>query len=240
MAQLFSKVIRNGELLCYSERGALSYIMTNWIFQDGNIDRFIKLIKRNAFNEDGFLNEIKFPNTFQKFYAATEVVFGNKEGFGSPDGLLRLEMNDNSNVVIFIEMKIDESYKKSCDKKNNSSINNQIELKMRLANKILMGEKKVIKSGDKTLKLLNAVKELIDKHISTVGKKNHDNVYFLSITKDKQNPFKYIRCKAEMKRYLPAFNKPHRVGTLWKKWQKNMCWMSSDELLKLVFQNSEV
>ena len=239
MAKLYVKKIGNNDLLCYSERGALSYIMTNWIFQNGNINRFLNLIKYNSFNSNGYESEKSVPQSFKKFYSATEVVFGNKDGFGSPDGLLRLEMQDGSNVVFFIEMKIDESYVISCDKKTNSSINRQFELKMRLVNKVLMGTKEVVKSGDKSLRILEAVKELLENHVKTVGDKNHKNVYFLSITKDTENPFKKINNEKQMKKYLPCFKKPHKIGTLWGKWMNNMCWINSDELLNMVFEKNE-
>lgn len=238
MAKLYNKKIGNNELLCYSERGALSYIMTNWIFRDENINQFLDLIKFNNFNENGFESERKVQlSSFKKFYSATEVVFGNKKGFGSPDGLLRLEMQDGSNIVFFIEMKIDKSYKKSCDKEPNSSINNQFELKMKFVNKILRGEKKVVKSGDKTLNILNAVKELVEKHIKVVGNRNHKNIYFLSITFDKSNPFSLIKGPKDMKKYLPCYT-GHGYSGLWKVWQNNMCWISSSKLLDIVFKEN--
>lgn len=111
---------------CYSERGAMSYFM------------FVALPTQLG----DFLAGVSFPdgvvNPFVRLRMQTptavlfsELDFG-KEGFGCPDGAIYVECP--APTMIFIEVKLHESYAESCrGKKYNSTIKGQLELRYRMA-----------------------------------------------------------------------------------------------------------
>ena len=183
MAQLYSKVINNGELLCYSERGAISYLMTSWILDKKNLDLFIKNIENNK--------GLKIPTIkYEKYYPVSEIVFGNAHGFGSPDGVLIIESSNNK-TIFFIEAKFNSTYDDSCKKdKGNSRINKQFELKNKFI-QALYGKRKDtkrIESSGKALILKEGIGLFCEQYL--VNENKSVQTYFLAITDDVENPFK--------------------------------------------------
>ena len=129
MAELFIKpATDNCEFGCYSERGIMSYFM------------FVHLPTRLG----GFLSSLEFAdgcgNPFKNHADQTpkatifsELDFGN-EGFGKPDGAIFIECPEPT--MLLIEVKLNETYAKSCritkNSAYNSTIKGQLELKWRL------------------------------------------------------------------------------------------------------------
>lgn len=111
---------------CYGERGLMSYFM------------FVQLPKKLP----EFLKSLRFPNEASKPFANlnesiqrsiifSELSFGN-EGFGSPDGAIYVQWPEP--MMIFLEVKANESYVASCNRtySYNSTIRGQLELRWRM------------------------------------------------------------------------------------------------------------
>lgn len=211
MAYLKNKPSKDYEFECYSERGILSYFLFRHLPFEENLSIFL--------NSLSFPKNCDNPFTDQKISKPvffSELQLGSK-GFGSPDGAIFFE-SSNKNILIFIEGKFNETYLKSCKNNYNSSIQGQLELRWRAVSlykngsikeengirrlietkeykDFYKGKDEFYKSekvsandfhGFRRLRLLDGVKRLFDEYIL---KCDLNNIYFLCITTDKENPF---------------------------------------------------
>ncbi|MCX8016242.1 MAG: hypothetical protein N2692_03040 [Patescibacteria group bacterium] len=224
MADLyFKKYPDNITFECYSERGVISFLMLKWLTEDkDNINKFIGLIEDK--NKNNPLKNFK-PSQISIF---TELVLGFR-GFGCPDGLLYLK-NEIEEKLIFIEAKTNENAEESCNLKKSSSLNNQIELKMRMLHHYFKDPQKTIirainpnnKKENRTLELKDGVKVVFE-YIKKFEQKTND-VYFLIITKDSKNPILEFEKK---------LNKVSLKKDVYPKYKKQICWINFETLINL-------
>jgi hypothetical protein len=225
----------NTEFGCYSERGLMSYFML-CVLPDQVGD---------------FLADLRFPDGVEKPFEnqrgqhptskiLSELCFGN-EGFGSPDGALYVECSDPT--MFFIEVKLNESYAKSCRRRSyNSTIRGQLELKWRMTqlhkpefHQFYKGKRYIKESpafktdyeerddfyraserqDEKKWRSWRRLK--IDKGVEKFLKlltKCDDRVFFCAITPDHQNPFDA----------LPEL-RPRTAGVSWDQAKSKFCWL---------------
>ena len=243
MAKLIKKVTQRGQFELYSERGILSYFLFNYLPDGENLIKFVNSLSFPLNCINPFANQ-KIHNPV--FFG--ELVLG-PQGFGSPDGSIFFKCNNQNIMIFieakFNETYL-ESCKK---KKYNSTIKGQLELRWRAVslykNKSIKKDKKgtyLIEtdayrttyaakdtfyknrlriSGSnlgsyRRLILDEGVKRLFEDYIE---KCNLDDIYFLCITSDKENPFN--------NNYVD-YPKLHNLT--WDQSAKQFCWKSASEI----------
>lgn len=230
MAELFTKKNKNCTFECYSERGLLAYFMFRFLPQGKNLQNFLNGIVfpekiNNPFQHKDITDKVFF----------SELEFGKRDGFGCPDGAICFKINGNNNML-FIEGKFNETYGKSCKTKYEtkhyySTIRGQLELRWLCMSlykngkdleekgyKYIQGERDILRERPRKLKLIDGVKPIFDKYIH---KCDENNIYFLCITKDEDNPFNKLD------------NKLNTYGMEWDNAKKRFCWCSVDYIVDL-------
>lgn len=128
MAELFIKKEATCDFGCYSERGIMSYFM--FVHLPKHIEDFLTRLEFADKDANPFA-QVDWSKTKTTIFS--ELDFGN-EGFGKPDGAIFIE--SPKPIILFIEVKLNETYAQSCqitnNKQYNSTIKGQLELKWRL------------------------------------------------------------------------------------------------------------
>ena len=207
---------------CYSERGAMSYYM----FQELCLGKENILIK--SINQSN--NQLFDIHKIKKFTIFSELDLGNK-GFGKPDGAVFF-IYKGEKKFIFIEAKINKSYKKSNNKSisYNSTLNGQIELKYRFSfalknNKPMdrvIESKEFRKEYDKDRYKKQRqviIKDGVQKVIKYIDQCTLNNIYYLIITQDEINPIH------NREQDIPKFYKNEEL-------QKNILWINQKEIVQ--------
>lgn len=176
----------------YSERGmvnALCYSLYGYKYARIHFLKTIKKKDGNRLLSDEKINGIKGFDIFNEFS------FG---GFGDPDLILKLTYDNDASMLFFIEAKVGK-YSQSASKaiedgyKNNASkINFQLNLKKRFIKVIQDADEIIspkINESDYDRKLK---KQMLIRYINKiiVGNTKTDNIYYVSMTSDKDNPYK--------------------------------------------------
>ena len=216
MAKMIEIPEKTPRFCCYSERGILSYFMFRYLPDNNNLNKFLKELSfpegcEHPFkdiHDDAVLNAVYF----------SEFELGKKDGFGCPDGAIYFSWAGRP-MMILLEGKFNETYLTSCKKKSNynSTIQGQLELRwyafyLYLKEKsmiskpkitYLVGEKgrvpkmsqsqaskeELIKRKIATfrrVRLVNGVGKLFSNYVANC---NFDQIFFLCVTDDPQNPF---------------------------------------------------
>lgn len=253
MAEMFIRPAEGAiEYGCYSERGLMSYLMFVCLPKSRRLSDFLKLLKFPGNVPEQFSAVAANPEQVTLF---SELNFGN-EGFGCPDGAIYI--HDPQPTMLFIETKLNESYVESCnitdEKKYNSTIQGQLELRWRLThlyfnepiqdNYVMETEslKKFYYKRDtfyhadsrqdpnkngswRRLEITEGVEYFLDKL-----KNCKNRIYFCAITnKDTSNPFD----KGEgLQNKNEEVLLPKCYNMNWEDSKFQFCWMSADELIK--------
>lgn len=177
----------------------------------------------------------------------SELDLGN-EGFGKPDGAFRFDYGAER-YFFFVEGKFNETYRKSCKNKSyNSTIQGQIELKMRFINRVfqpnieslsyisedgtikdfykekdIFYKKRPTNTGGSSFRRLwikDGVKRLIEEYIQPCSL---ENIFYLVITCDGNSPFESLEIELR-----PSF--PDRT---WEEIKQQLCWISAESIENL-------
>lgn len=244
MAQLIQKVIGNCKLECYSERGILSFFMFHFLPKEGRLVWFLDQIpdfSKHKIISDG--SEVR------NIVILSEFGLGKRDGFGEPDGAFTLDVNGQRHFF-FVEAKFNQTYRESCKGvEYNSTIQGQIELKMRFVDRVFCPSTRypgyVIEDsafrdfykckdvfyqrrpeGDslasfRRVKLEEGVGRIVKEYVGPCGR---ENVNYLIITKDEDNPLGS----------LEEALRPHFPGKDWDEICGKLCWVPAKFIEELV------
>jgi len=229
------------KLGCYGERGLMSYWM--FVLLPTEVDKFLKSLEFPTGTEGPFASKTTKPKEVVIF---SELDFGKKVGFGCPDGAIYVEWPEP--IMLFIECKANETYLKSCKKKEyNSTIKGQLELRWRLTHlhhkdshyldlrkqkfiretkelrKIYAGDDFYKGKGDDENELKFWRRLKIDNGVMEVLgylEKCKGSVYYCTITKDKTNPFNSIEAE-----HFPICGESN-----WLASKHQFCWLSVSQI----------
>lgn len=190
------------KLYYYSERGMVNAIVLSIYKYKEAMFHFLKCIKKindKSIFENINLKDIKEVSIFNEF---------SLNGFGDPDLIIRVDFYDKESKLFFIEAKV-RTYKESVKeqtifannsyhvKGNSSRINFQLRLKQRFVNAykayLKDSNDKIISNEDNNYDYKERVlkKKSIIIFLNNYIMKNIDidNVYYVSMTSDDNNPY---------------------------------------------------